>query len=123
VHLKYTSGSVAFIPIVSAIPSEAPHEVKFGEPVTIQLKYNKEPDSRRNQVRQESSHAHQAILHPTRQELLVPNLGADEVCRFKKTDNGKWESVKSIQYKTGGGPRHVDFYRIFNPSLHLCLSH
>lgn len=119
---KYASGSLAFIPLLSAMPFEAPYAVKFGEPVTIQLKYNTEPDSKRNQARQEASHAHQAILHPTSDDLLVPNLGADEVCRFQKTDTGKWESVRSIQYKTGGGPRHVAFYRIFNSTLHLCLA-
>jgi len=119
VELKYSSGSVAFIPLLSTMPSEARHAVKFGEPVTVQLKYNAEPDSRRNQARQEASHAHQAILHPTSGDLLVPNLGADDVCRFQKGDTGKWESVKSIQYKTGGGPRHVAFYRISNSSLRL----
>jgi len=108
---NYASGSVAFIPLLPAMPSEVPHAVNFGEPVIIQLKYNTEPDSKRNQARQEASHAHQAILHPTSEDLLVPNLGADEVCRFQKTDTGKWESVRSIQYKTGGGPRHVAFYQ------------
>lgn len=113
---KYSSGSVAFVPILSPIRPDALHSVQLGNPVIIQLKYDKESDSGRNQSRQESSHAHQVVLHPTSGELLVPNLGTDEVCRFKKTGPRKWESVSGrngdVQYKTGGGPRHVAFYRI-----------
>jgi len=58
-------------------------------------------------------HTKQSILHPTSGELLVPDLGADQVCRFRKTDSGKWkcESNTDIQYEVGGGPRHVVFYK------------
>ena len=111
--VKYVSGSVSFIPILSAVTPESAGSVQFGEPTTIQLKYRELPG--RNPTRQEGPHAHQAILHPTSGELLVPDLGTDQVCRFKKTDAGKWESVggMDIQYEAGGGPRHVAFYRIY----------
>jgi 6-phosphogluconolactonase (cycloisomerase 2 family) len=124
VYLKYASGSVAFIPILSVITSgTSSGSIQFGAPVTIQLKYSELAG--RNPARQESSHAHQAILHPTSGELLVPDLGADKVCRFKKTDTGKWQSKSGsgsgmdIQYEAGGGPRHVAFYSIYIPTLDL----
>jgi len=115
---NYASGSVAFIPILSVITSgTSSGSIQFGAPVTIQLKYSELAGH--NPARQESSHAHQAILHPTSGELLVPDLGADKVCRFKKTDTGKWQSKSEsgsgigmdIQYEAGGGPRHVAFYK------------
>lgn len=65
-----------------------------------------------NIERQQSSHAHQAILHPERQELLVPDLGADKVWRFSKNEAGKWEICGYVQYQPGSGPRHVTFFGI-----------
>lgn len=43
-------------------------------------------------------------------ELLVPDLGADRVCRFKKVANGTWVLHGHLQYESGGGPRHVAYY-------------
>jgi 6-phosphogluconolactonase (cycloisomerase 2 family) len=116
VRLKYFSGSVTFIPILSALTSDM---VQFGEPVTVQLKYKELAG--RNPVRQDGPHAHEAVLHPTTGELLVPDLGADKLCRFKKTDSGKWQSGSGvdIQYETGGGPRHILFYSIYIQSFIL----
>lgn len=67
-----------------------------------------------NTGRQQSSHAHQAILHPDRCEMLVPDLGADKVWRFSKNDTGKWEIRGFVQYEPGSGPRHVAFFGILN---------
>ena len=64
-----------------------------------------------DESRQEGSHPHQVIFHPTYEELLVPDLGADAVRRFKKNEQtGQWELAAHIGFEAGGGPRHVAFY-------------
>jgi 6-phosphogluconolactonase (cycloisomerase 2 family) len=49
-------------------------------------------------------------LHPTFQELFVPDLGADVVRRYKKDASGKWAFSGHVGVELGGGPRHVAFY-------------
>lgn len=63
-----------------------------------------------NKERQEQSHPHQIAAHPDREELLVPDLGADKVRRLLKGKNDAWEPVGEISFTPGGGPRHVAFY-------------
>lgn len=63
-----------------------------------------------NKSRQESSHPHQVILHEEHQELLVPDLGSDNVCRLKKANDGTWQLKGHVGIEAGGGPRHVAFY-------------
>jgi len=63
-----------------------------------------------NKSRQEGSHPHQVYFVDEYQELLVPDLGADRVCRFKKSADGSWALCGHVQYKSGGGPRHVAYY-------------
>jgi 6-phosphogluconolactonase (cycloisomerase 2 family) len=46
-------------------------------------------------------------------ELLVPDLGADYVRRFKKSSDGTWVLQGHIQYELGGGPRHVVYHSAF----------
>ena len=60
--------------------------------------------------RQASSHPHQVIPHPTREELFVPDLGADKTWRLNKSADGVWEVSGHISYHGGEGPRHVAFY-------------
>lgn len=60
--------------------------------------------------RQEASHPHQVILHPHRDELLIPDLGADKTWRLVKGASGTWEIAGHVSYKPGSGPRHVAFY-------------
>lgn len=102
-HEQYSSGLVAFHPLSSS----PPHFSQDTPTETIQLK-----GSGPNPDRQESSHAHQAILHPERKELLIPDLGADKVWRLSKS-KGKWEISGNVSYCPGGGPRHVAFHGIF----------
>ena len=45
-------------------------------------------------------------------KYLVADLGADKTWRLRKSSEGKWESVGSIDYLglEGGGPRHIGVY-------------
>ena len=63
-----------------------------------------------NQSRQECSHPHQ--VYPLGEEVLIPDLGADKTWRLRKSLEGKWESIGSIDYVglEGGGPRHIGVY-------------
>jgi len=63
-----------------------------------------------NKERQEASHPHQVIIHPDRGELLVPDLGSDKLRRLAKVDN-TWVPKGELSYPSGGGPRHVAFYK------------
>lgn len=62
-----------------------------------------------NEARQEASHPHQVVIIDDLAELLVPDLGADRVLRFKKGSDGNWSPYGHIQYELGGGPRHVAY--------------
>ncbi|XP_006461477.1 hypothetical protein AGABI2DRAFT_192976 [Agaricus bisporus var. bisporus H97] len=62
-----------------------------------------------NKERQEGSHPHQVVIIDDREELLVPDLGADRVLRFKKGTDGDWNPCGHIQYELGGGPRHIAY--------------
>lgn len=68
--------------------------------------------------RQESSHPHQVYLvsdpshrgdQNATKEVLVPDLGSDQIHRLSKDSSGKWAVVDSILFSKypGGGPRHV----------------
>ena len=65
-----------------------------------------------DESRQASSHPHQVIPHPTRDELFVPDLGDDKTLRLSKSTDGVWEILGHISYNGGSGPRHVAFYGI-----------
>jgi len=97
---NYSSGTVVSLPISTQPPCFPECEFDI-----VQLS-----GSGPNTERQQSSHPHQAILHPEREELLVPDLGADKVWRFSKNDTGKWEVRGCVQYQPGSGPRHVAFF-------------
>ncbi|KAF8058603.1 Lactonase, 7-bladed beta-propeller-domain-containing protein [Lyophyllum atratum] len=66
---------------------------------------------RPNLTRQESAHPHQVVLHPEREELLVPDLGSDKVWRFVKDLQGVWKPMGHVHFTPGSGPRHVALYR------------
>ncbi|KAI0343594.1 putative isomerase YbhE [Trametopsis cervina] len=60
--------------------------------------------------RQEASHPHQAIAHPDRPEVLVPDLGGDKIWRLTKDAKGSWTKAGFVEIRPGGGPRHVAFH-------------
>ncbi|KAF8883252.1 Lactonase, 7-bladed beta-propeller-domain-containing protein [Infundibulicybe gibba] len=97
---NYSSGSVAFI----SVSSKAPYLLS-STPRLLGLE-----GSGPNKQRQEASHAHQAFFHEQYQELLVPDLGSDRVCRLKRDPSGAWKILGYVQYGAGGGPRHVAFH-------------
>ena len=63
-----------------------------------------------NPQRQEAPHPHQAILDPTGNFLVVPDLGADLVRIFalNKTTLA-YRAVTSLATAPGSGPRHAAF--------------
>ncbi|KAH9485787.1 putative 6-phosphogluconolactonase [Psilocybe cubensis] len=97
---NYSSGSVAVLP-VSGKP------LKFAASPSIVQLSGVGP----NKSRQESSHPHQVILHEEYQEIFVPDLGSDCVCRLKKDKDGSWKLAGHVGIEAGGGPRHVAFYK------------
>jgi 6-phosphogluconolactonase (cycloisomerase 2 family) len=98
--MQYSSGTVATFPISSKSPY-----LSAAVPKTTQLN-----GSGPNTLRQETSHVHQVSLLEEYHELLVPDLGADKVHRFKKDDDGLWKLHGHAQCPAGSGPRHVAFY-------------
>lgn len=60
--------------------------------------------------RQDSPHPHQAILDPTQQYVLIPDLGADLVRIYSVDEqSGALVSRKPLQAKEASGPRHGAF--------------
>ncbi|KAI0629551.1 putative isomerase YbhE [Trametes polyzona] len=89
-----------------AVPLSAEHPHALGTPSSV-IQFN---GSGPNKDRQEASHPHQVIQHPTRDEVLVPDLGADKTRRLVKEADGKWVEKDAVTYKAGSGPRHVAFH-------------
>jgi len=64
-----------------------------------------------NHDRQESSHPHQVVTIPGRNEILIPDLGADRTWRLAYDDRRGVLSVQgSVTYPPGSGPRHAVFH-------------
>jgi len=95
---NYNGGSILSIPITLDPP-------QLGTP-SEPIKFD---GSGPHASRQTSSHPHQVILHPKRQELLIPDLGVDKVWRLSKED-GKWQIKGFVQMPSGSGPRHAVLY-------------
>ncbi|OCH89438.1 putative isomerase YbhE, partial [Obba rivulosa] len=96
---NYSTGNVTAIPLVSKTPY-------IQETTTVVQQFKGQgPDT----TRQTASHPHQVAWIPSLGELLVPDLGADQVHRLAK-NGGKWVVTDNIPLKAGGGPRHVAFY-------------
>ena len=62
--------------------------------------------------RQSASHPHEAVVDPTGQYLLVPDLGADLVRVFSYDSQSAQlkPAGNPLQTKPGAGPRHLAFY-------------
>ncbi len=61
--------------------------------------------------RQDGPHAHAAVFTPDGSELFVPDLGLDEVVRYRISPDGRLEGLPSIRLEPGSGPRHLVFAR------------
>jgi 6-phosphogluconolactonase (cycloisomerase 2 family) len=94
---QYSSGSVLVVPFSPTPPHLLPPKQSL---ITFD-------GSGPNPDRQESSHPHQIIFHPTREELLIPDLGADKIWRCLKNNSGAWEVKGSVSMEAGSGPRHA----------------
>ncbi|KAI0785745.1 putative isomerase YbhE [Abortiporus biennis] len=98
---NYMSGTVVTVPLASE-----PNYLAPSGNVVVKL-----TGSGPNQERQASPHPHQAVIHPDREELLVPDLGSDKLRRFAKDGKGGWVPSIDLEYKAGTGPRHIAFYK------------
>jgi len=94
---NYMSGNVVSIPLALSSPYISPK---------TSLTHLQLHGSGPNTNRQRSSHPHQVYKSPTRDELLIPDLGSDKTWRLVRGQNG-WEIAGSIEYSPGNGPRHV----------------
>ncbi|KAI0653339.1 putative isomerase YbhE [Cubamyces menziesii] len=97
---NYSSGTFAVVPL----STEPPH--LLGAQTSVTQFSGTGP----NNQRQEASHLHQVIKHPAREEVLVPDLGADKTRRLVRNTDGKWVEQGVLSYKAGSGPRHVAFH-------------
>jgi 6-phosphogluconolactonase (cycloisomerase 2 family) len=89
--------------------STAPPYISAADPILVHMS-----GTGPNLARQQSSHPHQVVMHPDRQELLVPDLGADKTWRFARDDNtGSWNPIGAVHYPAGSGPRHVALHGTF----------
>ncbi|KAK6210479.1 hypothetical protein LQW54_006226 [Pestalotiopsis sp. IQ-011] len=63
-----------------------------------------------NPDRQDAPHPHEAILDPTGEYIIVPDLGADLVRIFQVDEDGlTWTAVDPLVAAPGSGPRHATF--------------
>lgn len=61
--------------------------------------------------RQAGSHPHSAVVSPSNQYVLVPDLGADKVYIYKlDAETYKLIAHREIDVKPGAGPRHLVFH-------------
>jgi 6-phosphogluconolactonase len=60
-------------------------------------------------VRQDRPHAHAVVFTPDGAELFVPDLGLDEVKRYRVSPDAGLEPLPSIRLEPGSGPRHLVF--------------
>jgi 6-phosphogluconolactonase len=59
--------------------------------------------------RQDRPHAHAAVFTPDGSELFVPDLGIDEVKRYRISAEAELEALPPIRLEPGSGPRHLVF--------------
>ena len=60
-------------------------------------------------TRQEGPHAHAAVCTPDGAEVFVPDLGLDEVKRYRISPDAGLDPLPSIRLEPGSGPRHLVF--------------
>ncbi|KAK7754147.1 hypothetical protein SLS62_003993 [Diatrype stigma] len=105
-ELLYLSISVS-----GGSPQRRTGELELVQNETYALAHPPGPDP----VRQEAPHPHDAIVDPTGQYLLVPDLGADLVRVFKLDRRGRAATrtpLPPVVASPGSGPRHGAFVRV-----------
>lgn len=76
-------------------------------PIAQEINYN---GSSIHKARQEASHAHNVVLTPNHEQLLVTDLGADKIYMHKIYASGLLdEKYTSVSITPGNGPRHFVF--------------
>lgn len=74
--------------------------------------------------RQEAPHEHEAILDPTGEYVVVPDLGADLVRVFSwDTENLQLTERGSLQAEPGSGPRHAAFWNPYGVACDTCTTY
>ena len=69
-------------------------------------------------ARQEAGHAHMIKVIPGTSNILMSDLGTDELITFQLSGNGAIDKKHAIITKQFGGPRHFDFH----PSKNIVYS-
>lgn len=93
---NYSGGTVLPIPISTTAPY-------FLEPKQSPIAFE---GSGPNKDRQTSAHPHQVVVHPTRDGVIIPDLGTDTIWTLKEKD-GEWAVADGLKVEAGKGPRHV----------------
>lgn len=84
---SYVDGALTALPIASDGSVGEPSDVVPGAP---------------------GGHAHMAYPDPSREQVLVVDLGRDEITRYRLDPAlGRWERLGAIAIHDGGGPRHL----------------
>jgi len=75
-------------------------------------------------ARQDAPHEHQAILDPTSQYILVPDLGADLVRVFSWDDATlKLTALEPLKPAPASGPRHAAFWNPYSVACEGCTTY
>ena len=73
---------------------------------------------------QDAPHEHEAILDPTGQYILVPDLGADLVRVFSwDQDSLKLKALDPLEAAPGSGPRHAAFWNPYSVACDGCTTY
>lgn len=78
-------------------------------------------DATHRSSRQRAPHPHQVVIDSEREQLLVPDLGADVIRRLPFPPQSRlksWSSLPPISLHSGAGPRHL----VINGNRAYCLN-
>lgn len=73
--------------------------------------------------RQDAPHEHEAILDPTGQYIVVPDLGADLVRVFSWDEDLQLTELDPLQAEPGSGPRHAAFWNPYGVACEGCTTY
>ncbi|PSS02285.1 Lactonase, 7-bladed beta-propeller-domain-containing protein [Coniella lustricola] len=108
----YSGASVATFDVSPKKDLLNPHahgDLTTLQPVQAETYHLAQPGA--NALRQEQPHPHHAIIDPSGQYLLVPDLGADLVRIYLLNDDGRlrFTALAPLVVPAGSGPRHGEF--------------